>query len=163
MTNSDKFSAAAPMAGYIFQCRLALLLGLRMMRKKPNGHISIEKFDDIAFENDDIPECLIQAKHHISPKSLDDLSVDLWKTFRIWLNGFNQGILQSADTRYFLITTAEATSGSAMQFLRPGANDDQISKAHELLSIAAKKSKNKTSEKGRSAYLELSDAEAISF
>ena len=163
MTNSDQFSAAAPMAGYLFQCRLALLLGLRMMRKSPNGHISIEKFDDIAFENDNIPECLIQAKHHVSPKSLDDLSVDLWKTVRVWLSGFNQGVLQSASTRYILLTTAEAKLGSAMECLRPGADEDHIETAHKLLTAAAKKSTNKTSEKGREAYLKLSDAEAEAF
>jgi len=163
LTNSDQFSAAAPMAGYLFQCRLALLLGLRMMRKNPNGHISIEKFDDVAFENDNIPECLIQAKHHIDSKSLDDLSVDLWKTIRVWLSSFNKGVLQSANTRYILITTAEAKAGSAMECLRPGASEEQIVRARKLLIAAAKKSTNKVSEKGREAYLKLSDAEAKAF
>lgn len=163
ISDTNQFSAAAPMAGYLFQCRLALLIGLRMMRKKPNGQISIEKFDDIAFENDNFKECLIQAKHHVKAKSLDDISVDLWKTFRIWIARFNQGFLESADVQYFLITTAEAAAGSAMECLRPGANDDKIAKAHELLSIAAKNSKNQQSEKGRAAYLNLSDAEAKSF
>lgn len=91
-----------------------------MTSKKPNGQISIEKFDDISFDNDDVAECLIQAKHHITPKSLDDKSVDLWKTFRIWIGQFKEGMLSASDTRYMLITTATATDGSAMSFLRLG-------------------------------------------
>ena len=46
VTECSKYNAGPSLAGYLFQCRLALLINLQMAKKKPNGHISIEKFDD---------------------------------------------------------------------------------------------------------------------
>ncbi|MBI6630730.1 hypothetical protein JAO82_12655 [Pontibaca sp. S1109L] len=148
------------MAGYLFQCRLALLRGLQLLKKKPNGRISIEKFDDIAFESDDIVDCLMQAKHHSAPKSLSDSSVDLWKTLRIWIDQLERGFLSASDLRFNLITTAMAQPGSAMELLRPGATEADVREAVSLLKKAATDSTNKSSEVGRSSFLTLSDAEA---
>ena len=64
MTMRSKYNAAPSLAGYLFQCRLALLIGLQMAKKKPNGHVSIEKFDDITFHDEDLSLCLLQSKHH---------------------------------------------------------------------------------------------------
>ncbi|MDF2372537.1 MAG: hypothetical protein P1V21_17265 [Rhizobiaceae bacterium] len=156
----DKYNASPSMAGYIFQCRIALLFGLRMLKKKPNGQISIEKFDDVAFDTDDVADCLIQAKHHITPKSLNDASVDIWKTMRIWIEQFKQGALTASDLRFNLITTSTASPGSAMELLRPGAGTAAIVEACKLLRQAAMDSCNKDSLFGRTAYLELTDEEA---
>lgn len=156
----DKFNASASLVGYLFQCRLALLLGLQLLKKKPNGQISIEKFDDIAFDNEDIVDCLTQAKHHCIPKSLNDFSVDLWKTIRIWIDRMNQGVLATSDMRFNLITTAAAQPGSAMELLRPGAREEAIKDAVDLLRKAATDSTNNKSEAGRESFLALTDAEA---
>ncbi|MCF6211034.1 MAG: hypothetical protein L3J88_05825 [Gammaproteobacteria bacterium] len=163
MSSSDQFNASPSMAGYLFQCRLAFLLGLQMTSKKPNGQISIEKFDDISFDNDDIARCLIQAKHHVVSKSLGDKSVDIWKTFRIWISQFKEGILSASDTRYILITTATAAEGSAMSHMRPGSTQKSRDKAKLLLIDAAKSSENSTSMAGREAFLALNDDEADAF
>lgn len=160
MIQEDKYNASPSLAGYMFQCRLALLFGLQMLKKKPNGQISIEKFDDVAFDTDDVADCLIQAKHHITPKSLSDVSVDLWKTMRIWIEQFKQGTITASDVRYNLITTATASSGSAMELLRPGAGADAVTEACKLLRQAAKSSKKKDSLPGRMAFLELTVEEA---
>ena len=151
------------MAGYLFQCRLALLLGLQMTSRKPNGHISIEKFDDISFDNDDIAGCLIQAKHHVVSKSLGDKSVDVWKTFRIWISQFKEGMLSASDIRYILITTAKAAEGSAVSYLRPGSTQESRDKAKLLLVKAARSSENSTSMAGREAFLALNDDEIDMF
>jgi len=160
LVQEDKFNASGSMAGYLFQCRLALLRGLQLLKKKPNGQISIEKFDDVAFENDDIVECLLQAKHHCSPKSLSDTSVDVWKTIRIWIDKMKLGALSASDLRFILITTASAQVGSAMELLRPGANEKAVKDAVSLLRTAAADSTNKSSEAGRKMFLSLSDADA---
>ncbi len=47
------------MLGYLYQVRYALYLLLR--NREPDCQISIEKFDDVAFSNDDTPIQLIQA------------------------------------------------------------------------------------------------------
>lgn len=160
MTSNNQFDASGSLAGYIYQCRLALLLGLQAIKKKPNGQISIEKFDDIAFDNDDHAECLIQAKHHISAKELTDSSVDVWKTLRIWIEDFKAGIITNADTRRMLITTAVASDGSAMSKLRPDASADDLKVALESLRAAATTSINQTTKIGRELFLSLTDQEA---
>ena len=159
-TSVNQFNASPSMAGYLFQCRLALLSGLQMLKKSTNGQITIEKFDDISFESDDYRDCLIQAKHHINPKSLDDLSIDLWKTLHIWINHLRSGVLEASDYKFILITTAAASPGSAMECLRLGKTSEMIELARNILTAAAKRSNNKKSEAGRFEFLALSKAEA---
>lgn len=159
---NNLFNASGSLAGYLYQCRLALLLGLQVLKKKPNSRISIEKFDDIAFEDENHAQCIIQAKHHIAAKSLTDNSVDLWKTLRIWVNDFKSGVIKSGDTRRLLITTAVAENESAMGRLRHGSTKDIVG-AREALQTAAKQSKNVDSKQGRDAFLSLTDKEAELF
>ena len=132
-----------------------------MAKKKPNGHISIEKFDDVAFEDDDFSKCLIQAKHSVNPKSLNDLSVDLWKTLGIWIDQLAQGIITFSSTKFVLITTSEAAEGSASAYLRAEARAEDREKSLSLLRSAASNSKNQSTETERTAFLALSDEEAL--
>ena len=148
------------MAGYIYQCRLALLLGLQAVKKKPNGQISIEKFDDIAFAHDDHAECIIQAKHHISAKELTDFSVDVWKTIRIWIEDFKLGVITNADTRRLLITTAIAPDGSAVSKLRTESTTQDRQAARKELRAIAASSSNQTTKIGRELFIGLTDEEA---
>ena len=149
------------MAGYLFQCRLALLCGLQMAKRQPNGHISIEKFDDIAFEGEDFSMCLSQAKHSVNTKSMSDMSVDVWKTLSIWIDQLTQGIIAFSSTKFVLITTSEANEGSAMALLRPGVNTIFRTKCLSLLRDAARKSTNQTTADARTKFLNLSDEQAL--
>lgn len=160
MKSSNQFDASGSLAGYIYQCRLALLLGLQAVKRKPNGQISIEKFDDIAFDNDDYLDCMIQAKHHISAKDLTDSSVDVWKTLRIWVQDFKSGMIANADTRRLLITTAIAPVGSAVSKLRPETSEEDRLAARISLQKTAKASTNQSSKEGRDLFLSLTDKEA---
>lgn len=163
MGQASKFDAAAPMAGYIFQCRLALLRGLQLLKKHPNALISIEKFDDVAFESEDYGQCLMQAKHHVTPKSLADKSVDLWKTIRVWLDSFATESLTGGNIKRVLVTTAEASEDSALSKLRPGHSADARVEARDLLRTAAKASQNQATKTGREMFLKLSDTECELF
>lgn len=160
LNSGNQFNASGSLAGYLFQCRLALLLGLQTVKRKPNGHISIEKFDDIAFETDDLAECLIQAKHHIGAKNVSDFSEDVWKTLRIWVSDFKSGVISNAETRRLLITTASAADGSAMSMLRADSSTDTRVAARIALQGVAKQSTNIATKLGREAFLELTDQEA---
>lgn len=160
MNSISQFDASASLAGYLYQCRLALLLSLREIKIKPNCQVSIEKFDDVAFHEDDHVHCILQAKHHVGPKDITDASVDIWKTFRIWVDQFKAGLFANSDTRRLLITTAIAPSGSAMAKLRPEATDDERARALVELQKAAKGSINQSSKAGRDAFLALTDSEA---
>ncbi len=156
---ATKFSASASMAGYLFQSRVALLQGLRLAKRNPGGKISIEKFDDVAFETDKAVECLIQAKHHIKPKPLDDKSVDVWKTIRIWVKQLKDDPLLSHSTRLILLTTSTAPPGGAMEKLRTGSSSEDRAKASSLLVNAAKQSTNQTTAIARKSFIELSETE----
>ena len=63
-----------------------MLAGLRAILDKPQLQISVEKFDDVAFETTiGEPTELIQTKHHITRAGdLSGASSDLWKTLLIW-------------------------------------------------------------------------------
>ncbi|WP_296035818.1 ABC-three component system protein [uncultured Agrobacterium sp.] len=160
MQLANQYDASGSLAGYLYQCRLALLLAIREMKVKPNCHVSIEKFDDIAFHEEDLAHCVVQAKHHIGPKDVTDNSVDIWKTLRIWISQLKAGSFSNADTRRLLITTATAPAGGALAMLRNGSGPDDRNVARERLSAAARASTNKTSEPGRHEFLSLTDEEA---
>ncbi|MEY8798764.1 hypothetical protein AB9K35_00245 [Leisingera sp. XS_AS12] len=160
LTKLSKYNASGSMAGYLFQCRLALLKSLKLIRRNPDAIISVEKFDDIAFENADYADCLIQAKHHVQPKSLGDKSVDLWKTLLIWMEGAQHGIFELSKTTYVLITTASCPPNSAMERLREGASKTDIDAAYDLLSTAAESSKSDVTSDARTAFLKMTPDEA---
>jgi hypothetical protein len=161
VSSGNQFDASASLAGYIYQCRLALLLGLRELKKRPNCSISIEKYDDVAFNEGGDIHNIVQAKHHIEPKDLSDLSVDLWKTIRIWVDQFKTGTVTNSNTKRFLITTASAPPESATSKLRAERNDRDLALALSKLKAAARLSANKASKAGREAFLDLKDEEAL--
>jgi hypothetical protein len=79
--------AGGSLTGYLFQCRFALFAGLQAIADHPQIAVSIEKFDDVGFEEQGEPIQLVQTKHHLKKTgNLSDASVDLWKTLNIWTN-----------------------------------------------------------------------------
>jgi hypothetical protein len=66
---------AAPLSGYLYQCRYALLAALRQQTLTPGLQISIECFDDIAFSEDGSPVEMLQAKHSLTPKTMSDMEI----------------------------------------------------------------------------------------
>ncbi|MBY0456067.1 MAG: hypothetical protein K2V38_01885, partial [Gemmataceae bacterium] len=75
-TSANKFSATASMLGYAYQARYALLLLLRRNKTDSNVRVSVEKFDDVAFESSGVPGEAIQTKH-CAPGNLTELSEEL--------------------------------------------------------------------------------------
>jgi hypothetical protein len=158
VADTDKtHTAAATATGYLFQCRYALLKGIEAIPDSPELEISIEKFDDIAFESDGLPIELIQTKHHIGTAgNLSDASVDLWKTLFIWSKRVAASVETSFETRFFLVTTASAPEGSAASYLRMRERDEP--KADGGLMHAASISKNAVNVDAYAAFRSLSDS-----
>jgi hypothetical protein len=160
-TQDNPHGAAASAIGYLFQCRYALLAGLRALPDMPQLLISIEKFDDVAFEASGEPTELIQTKHHIAKTGdLTDGNVDLWKTIGIWLKRVIEDIEAPFRMKFALLTTALAPDKSAASFLRMRDRDEED--ANKLLMKAAKSSKNKQVDAVCKAYLELPDQVRLS-
>jgi len=113
----SKYSAGPQLTGYLYQCRLALLLSLQRLKKSTQITISIETLDDVVFDGDGTPQEIIEIKHHFSGAGdLSNSSVDLWKTLNIWIDLLNSKISQ--DSIFCIMTTAIAPNESATSFLK---------------------------------------------
>ena len=118
MAGSNKYGAGPSLLGYLYQCRVALLYTLRKTKREPGIQVSIERFDDVSFDEGYTPAERIQTKHKLAKSgSLSDKSVDLWKTLRIWAEDMFKGELAPETTILSLITTSQAPSGSAASYL----------------------------------------------
>ena len=137
-------SAAQSAAGYLYQARLALVEALRYAYVDSGIEIAIEKLDDVSFEKDGSPLELLQAKHHLKKSGdLTDSSVDLWKTLRVWAEAAKNDPSLPARTRFALVTTAQAPTGSAASYLRPAdACSRDPNRAEAMLVKAGRASKN---------------------
>ena len=113
--------ASEQMLGYLYQVRYALALLLE--NDNSDCQISIEKFDDVAFSEDDIPIQLIQLKHHIQHQgNLADASTDMWRTIKVWLDAISETPDILDGTNFLIITTATAPIDSAAFLLKKDSN-----------------------------------------
>jgi len=156
--SGNPFSAVDATLGYLYQVRSALLWSLRRLKIDPDFLVSIETLDDVTFETaGGDPLDLLQTKHHKRGcGSLADASPDLWKTLRIWFEGYASGAVPSTAT-LSLVTTASAPSGTAASYLRASLRD--VAAAQKALDATASSSTNKALTKAFTAYLAASPSE----
>ena len=150
------------MTGYLYQARYALVLGLREGKRNLGHGLSIEKLDDVAFEENGRPIELIQTKHHVRKGDLSDSSVDLWKTMRIWIERMLEDPIASTNIRFVLLTTQTAAGNTALSMLRPSDGSRNEPEAARLLFKVAHTSKQRATKAARNAFLNLTDAERAS-
>jgi hypothetical protein len=161
MAGESKFDATASIVGYLYQCRYALYAAIVATRENPGAEISIEKFDDVAFELSGLPIELIQTKHHVGKQgSLSDASTDLWKTLRIWSDRAKDDASALSSNKFFLITTANAPSNSAASLLKTSDRDEEAALA--LLEGVAAKSHSVTNAAAYKAFMDLSPEARLS-
>lgn len=134
----NSHEAASQMIGYLYQVRYAMLLLLE--NENPSFKISIEKFDDIAFEDGYSPVEMIQSKHHGTAGSLTDRSVDLWKTIKVWLDQTKEMPSLLNNCKFLIITTEIAGKGSAASMLKKENRDED--KAIQILKAIAEEHGN---------------------
>jgi hypothetical protein len=158
VTTPYPFSAADSALGYLYQVRVSLLWALRRLKGGSDFVVSLETLDDVTFESKGgKPEDLIQTKHHQNREAeLTDSSVDLWKTLRIWFEGYRAGSIL-IDTALHLLTTGTAPNGSIAAHLRFHNRD--VDAALGALEATAQSSQNKTNAPAYKAFLEASVAE----
>ena len=155
MSTLNLFDATDSLLGYLYQCRYALLLLIERGKLTPSVEMSIERFDDVAFEQNGNPVEAIQTKHHLGQiRNLTDSSVDLWKTLRVWSEGVTNGTFDLTEIVLTIVTTATAPSGSIASLLRQDARDEAT--ALQRLVNVVKTSTNKENASGYDAYCKLS-------
>lgn len=155
MANSH--DATGSMLGYLFQCRYALLAALDEAKTNPGNELSIERFDDIAFEESGEPHELIQTKHSVTAGTLNDMSVDVWKTLLIWIQRAEGDPQRISRSRFVLLTTGTAADDSGVSALRQDTDHRNINLAIEKLLAAAKQSKNLTTQEARERFISMDE------
>jgi hypothetical protein len=145
--------ATGQLTGYLYQVLSALLL---LFESRDNeAQICLEKFDDIAFIENDEPIIMIQTKHHLKQAgNLTDTSTDLWRTINSWSDSLKESPSGLRKTSFIIITTSSIPRESATAYLSEEGNIRDTERALNLLLTAAN-SKTKTNEKYYSNFLAL--------
>ncbi len=156
---SGQFSANASALGYFYQARYALMLLMNEGKIYPDAEMSIERFDDVAFEQAANPTELIQTKHHLNKlASLSDTSADLWKTIRIWCTESLKHNWDVSKIIFTLVTTAmapEASIASKLRLSESGGRD--VESALIDLRNVANTSSSKENKSAYDAFLGLDE------
>lgn len=159
----DKFSAADPTLGYLYQIRCALLWSLQRLKESPSFETSIETLDDVTFDEHGSPAELLQTKLHKNKTgNLTDGSPDIWKTFRIWLTELEEKAI-TGDTELYLVTTESAPPQSIASYLKKDESMRDVDLALSLLESTAQTSTNKTNALAYKKFLEKSKSQRREF
>lgn len=136
--STSLFSAAEPGLGYMFQSRYALL---RMFDLPEDGEVYIERNDDVEFVEVDGSITLGSLKHKAAGDRLSDLSVDFWKSVRVWVVHYKISGRVGSTARFILYSTASVSSGSFLElFVGTGASAEQrVTRAETALSTSTSK------------------------
>ncbi|NOU70926.1 hypothetical protein GC098_05695, partial [Paenibacillus sp. LMG 31458] len=145
---TTQFSAGGSAIGYLYQSRYALYLLLQRI----DSSISIERLDDVAFEDGFTPYELLQLKHHLnSNASLTNACVDLWKTIRVWSEAMRSG---TSVGRLTLITTSTVSQDTIGYYLKDNM-DRHATKAKSLMLQVISTSTNETNKAAYQAFSSL--------
>lgn len=161
-SGTDKYSAPEQGLGYIYQPRLALL---RLFDLPEETTVYIEKDDDLDFVDTDGTKSLASLKHKAEGDRLADLSVDFWKSVRIWLTRYkSEGCLESS-LRFFLFTTGLVSTNSFLTGFLPSQTQTSANSL-QLAETAVKAlgtSKSKLSKELIKEFNELQEEEIEDF
>lgn len=158
--------AAASALGYLYQFEWALIEALDAYPALAGRRLSIEKLDDLGWEDDGGASLsLSQLKHHgPDAGALTDMQDDVWSTIAVWLDAGPPADPEGPELK--LVTTQVAGRGSAMEALRPAADGSppgpaQVAAAADRLELAAGSSRSKSTARTRDRFGRLTRAERI--
>ena len=114
----NPFSAGASALGYNYQQRYALwwLLGA-----SEEAECQIERDDDVDLTAQG-QQALGSLKHKAKGDFLTDLSLDFWKSVRIWVERFKENPKSTNKARFVLFTTSKISTDSILENFLPAAN-----------------------------------------
>ncbi|WP_327742848.1 dsDNA nuclease domain-containing protein [Streptomyces europaeiscabiei] len=160
MTGKISHNAAPSALGYQHQTWWALLELLRLGHKRPDAAISLELFDDIAWDHDGTATELLQIKHHQKgQRALTDASVDVWSTLKVWMDTACPA--DPEGPQLLLVTTQVASPNTAVAALRLDTRDDDF--ALSGLEMAALEGASSRTKQTRQQFLALSPADQQAF
>jgi len=136
---ADKFAAAEQGLGYLYQARLALL---QLMKLPEDTAVFLEKDDDIEFAESDGGKSLGSLKHKAVGDRLTDLSIDFWKSVRIWLDRYKRDGRGASNLRFFLLTTGRVSETSFLSGFLPDRASSELTTIAERAVEALGRSKS---------------------
>lgn len=152
--------AAGSALGYYYQATWALLELLRRGPDMPDARISIELYDDVAWDAAGTATERLQLKHHLNAAaSITDKGADLWRTIGVWMDEASPG--DPTGELLALVTTAVAPADSGVYRLRPPTRD--ASEALSLIEKAARESAAQDTADNRGRFLALSATDRQAF
>lgn len=158
---ADRFSAGEQGLGYIYQPRLALL---RLLDLPENTAVFLERDDDIDFVDRDGVKSLVSLKHKAAGDRLTDLSVDFWKSVRIWLARYKRDGRSQSNLQFFLFTTATVPETSFLHgFLPSQAGRNELATLTKGAKDALEKTKSPLIVEIASELAELTPTEKQDF
>jgi hypothetical protein len=119
--DKDRFAAGEQALGYIYQLRYALY---RLLGLPESEGIFIERRDDVESIGTSGDPTLASLKHKKMGDKVTDLSVDFWKSIRIWLKRYSDDGKTTSHARFFMVTTAKVSEQSFIASLLPDAEPD---------------------------------------
>ncbi|MFI9616765.1 ABC-three component system protein [Streptomyces sp. NPDC052023] len=153
-------SAAPNAIGYQHQTWWALVELLQNGASRPDAALSLELYDDVAWERKGTATELLQVKHHIGQhRSLTDTATDVWRTLKVWMDEACPS--DPAGPALALVTTETAAEGTAVAALCPRSRNE--AEAKRLLEHVARTSTAQLTETARTQFLGLGDAERLTF
>lgn len=161
-TSGDKFAAGEQGLGYIYQPRFALL---QLFQLPEATSVLIEKDDDLDFIDAQGVKSLGSLKHKAEGERVTDLSIDFWKSVRIWLSRYDRDGRAAADLRFFLFTTATVATSSFLHRLLHNTvpKNDEEKTVPELARAALATTKSALIKAIGLEYLKLNENEQEDF
>lgn len=154
----DPFSAGPQGLGYIYQGRFALL---KLLQLPEDNALWIEKDDDVEVLGWGAKRTLASLKHKASGDRTTDLSIDFWKSVRIWLTRYEQSGRSASQIQFALLTTATVPDSSLLAKLLPRTTTDDGLLAEVADALARTKSSRIRAV--RAQYLALKEEERFDF
>jgi hypothetical protein len=125
----------------MYQARFALL---KLLQLTESTSVLIEKDDDLDFLSIDGVKSLGSLKHKAVDGRLTDLSIDLWKSIRVWLTRYTRDGRSLSQLRFFLFTTETVSQSSFLKHFTDEKPDDNSKfEILELVQEALSKSESK--------------------
>ncbi|MEU2772676.1 ABC-three component system protein [Streptomyces sp. NPDC007162] len=153
-------SAAPNAIGYQHQTWWALVELLHTGASRPDAALTLELYDDVAWERQGSATELLQVKHHIGQhRTLTDTATDLWRTLKVWMD---EAAPSDADgPALALVTTETAGDATAVAALRPHSRNE--AEALRLLEHVARTAQSKQTKEAREQFLGLGNAARLTF
>lgn len=159
-TQTDKYAAGEQGLGYVYQIRFALA---HLMRQDDeSSSLLIEADDDVQVKDVNGKDTLISLKHKKAGETVGTLSVDYWKSVRIWLDRYKRDGKLACSHAYCMATTARVGPNSMLKHFQAVAEPKPADFVAKLLA-ELKNSSTELSTEISASMAGLNDAELGDF